>query len=333
MRESPSRRKAGPLVTEIEVSETDLPGPVLAAEMVTVEAKARNPVVAYLATLASSSRVTMSRSLRLLAGMLSGAGADPLRLPWHELRHEHVAALRGALSDRFAPATANRHIAALRGVLKASWRLGLMDAEALARATDVPCVRGSTLPAGREITHGEIAALIRACDDSPRGRRDGAIIALGYGSGLRRAELAALDLDDVDLDEGAVRVDGKGSKQRLTYLASGGRELIERWLDVRGGDAGHLLHPVKKGGEIEHRSISAHGVYRALGALRRRAGLKSLSPHDLRRSWVSHLLEAGADIAVCQRLAGHSSPTTTARYDKRPEEAKRKASRLLHLPV
>lgn len=320
---------------EMLISEPSRPVPALSSEtsLAPIEATPRNPVVAYLATLAESSRVTMSRSLHLLARMLAGPDADPLCLPWHQVRHEHVAALRGALSDRFAPATANRHIAALRGVLKASWRLGFMDAEALARAIDVPAVRGSTLPAGREVTHGEIAALIRACDDSPRGRRDGAIIALAYGSGLRRAELAALDLDDVDLAAGAVRVTGKGSKQRLTYLASGGEDLIRRWLDVRGDGGGPLLNPVKLGGKIECRRISAHGIYRALGSLRRRAGVKSLSPHDLRRSWISHLLEAGADISTCQRLAGHESSETTQRYDRRPEEAKRKASRLLHLPV
>src|SRR5690606_31814184 len=135
-----------------------------------------------------------------------------------------------------------------------------LDAEALARATDVPSVRGSTLPAGREVTHGEIAALLRACGDGPRGRRNGAFLALGYGSGLRRAELAAIDLEDVNLyGEATVRVRrGKGAKERISYLASGGEELVRRWLEVRGEEPGPLLLPVRKGGGIQHRRMSAH---------------------------------------------------------------------------
>lgn len=330
-------KEEGLLVTEMALSKSELAPPALLTSIDPAgrRASGTDPVTAYLATLAASSRVTMARSLRLVARMLAGPGADPRRLPWHEVRHEHVAALRGLLADTYKPATANRHLAAVRGVLKSAWRLGQIDAETLARAIDVPSVRGSTLPGGREVTHGEIAALLRACDDSPRGRRDGAFLALGYGSGLRRAELAALDLKDVRLDaEASIRVRrGKGSKERLSYLASGGEELVGRWLEVRGDDDGPLLQPVRKGGVIEHRRISPHGLYRALAALAKRAGVAALSPHDLRRSWVSHLLEAGADISTCARLAGHSSTTTTERYDKRGEQTKRKASRLLHLPV
>ncbi len=191
------------------------------------------------------------------------------------------------------------------------------------------------MPSGREVNHGEINALLRGCDETPRGRRDGAFLALGYGSGLRRSELSGLDLEDVRLDENAsVRVrTGKGAKERLSYLASGSEELILRWLKVRGEEPGPLLMPVRKGGAVQPRRISAHGLYRALESLAKRVGVKPLSPHDLRRSWVMHLLEAGADISVCARLAGHSSISTTERYDKRGEESKRKASRLLHLPV
>ena len=276
----------------------------------------------------------MSRSLALVATLVAGEGADPLSLPWRLLRHEHVAAVRGMLADRYAPATANRHLAALRGVLKAAWRLGQMSAEDLARATDVPSVRGSTVPAGREITHGEIGALIRACGDCPRGRRDAVLLATGYGAGLRRAEIAGLDLADIDLEAASVLVrHGKGNRQRMTYLASGGEELIARWIAVRGDAPGALLHPVRRGGRMDRRRISPHGVYRALDALRERAGVTPFSTHDLRRSWISHLLAAGADISTCQRLAGHSQVSTTQRYDRRPEEEKKKASRLLHLPI
>ena len=82
-----------------------------------------------------------------------------------------------------------------------------------------------------------------------------------------------------------------------------------------------------------YKRLSAQTVLDALRSMAKKAGVSSFSPHDLRRSWASDLLDAGADVAVVQRLAGHASPETTTRYDRRPEAAKRKASRLLHLPV
>ncbi len=93
-----------------------------------------------------------------------------------------------------------------------------------------------------------------------------------------------------------------------------------------------LLHPVNKGDRILPRRLTDQAV---LGIVQRRgaeAGVAHFSPHDLRRTFVSDLLDAGADISTAKKLAEHSSETTTGRYDRRGEEAKRKAARLLHIP-
>lgn len=313
---------------------TPSPTPPVALVPQTPEAldPARNPVVGYLARLGKSSRRTMGGALDAIARLLSGDGARAAHTPWHQLLPSHTGAVRSVLVDRYSPATANRMLAALKGVLKECWRLGLMDAETLERLRDLPPARGSRLAAGRHVGDAELAALFVACGASPRGLRDAALLALAFGGGLRRSEIVSVTLADLDLAEGGVRVVGKGNKERQVFLASGGTGALEAWLAVRGKEPGPLLHPVRKGGHIIRRAMSAQAVHDALRALARTAGVERLSPHDARRSWVGNLLDAGCDLATAQRLAGHASPNVTSRYDRRPEAAKKRAALLLRLP-
>ncbi|MGD0371067.1 MAG: site-specific integrase [Candidatus Dormibacteria bacterium] len=187
---------------------------------------------------------------------------------------------------------------------------------------------------------GELRALFAACAADPirsRGARNGCALALLYGCGLRRAEAVAADLVDVDPESGTVTVRlGKGRRARLVYLRAGGRAALAAWLAFCGGDPGPLLHPIRKGGgsnAIEPRRPSPEALAGLLERVARAASLVTpASPHDLGRSFVSDLLDAGADLSAAQQLAGHSSPTTTARYDRRGERAKQCAAQMLHVP-
>ena len=126
---------------------------------------------------------------------------------------------------------------------------------------------------------------------------------------------------------------GKGRKERMSYLPAGARAAVDAWVRVRGGEPGPLLSPVRKGGLVRVRRLSDQAVLYACQKRRRQApGVSPFSPHDLRRTTIGDLLDAGADLAAVQRLAGHAQVTTTARYDRRPEEIKRKAAELLHVP-
>ena len=105
------------------------------------------------------------------------------------------------------------------------------------------------------------------------------------------------------------------------------------WLELRGEDAGPLFVAVKRGGTLRHgRRLSPQSIYYLLKIRAKRAGVKPFSPHDLRRTFVSRLLDAGVDIAIVAKMAGHSNIQTTARYDRRPEEAKQRAANLLQVP-
>lgn len=270
-----------------------------------------------------------------LAGAARLMGGDPLAVDWSALRFEHVTALRLRLSELGrAPASVNATLSALRGVARAAWQLGMISAEDYHRVVGVRNVRGSRLPAGRALTPGEIGALLDTCagDETAAGARDAAIIALLYGAGLRRSEAAALDLTHYDPKACDLKVRGKGDTERLVPLASGVTAALNDWLSVRGASAGPLLCPVRKGGRVELRRMSAQAIYDALLKRGREARIASLSPHDLRRTFASDLLDVSGDVSAVQKLLGHANVQTTMRYDRRGEAAKRKAINLLHIP-
>jgi len=312
----------------------------------------QNPAAVYLASLAPGSRRTMRHALNHIAALLTDGRADALAVEWGRLRFQHTAALRAALIARGGnPNTANKFLYALRGVLKAAWRLEQMDAETYRRAVDLKPIAGETLPRGRALEAGEILALLNACarDQSAAGARDAALIALLRGGGLRRAEICALQL--ADYSPGApgataaatLRVLGKGNKERAVPLAPGAADALADWLAVRGDTPGALFYHVTKADALvcvlHNGTAPAHGekltpqaIYQMLEKRAAQAGVTNLSPHDFRRTFASDLLDAGADIVTVQKLMGHANVQTTARYDRRGEEAKRRAVALLHVP-
>jgi site-specific recombinase XerD len=255
-------------------------------------------------------------------------------LRWHELRFEHVVAVRTYLqAQNLSPSTVNMTLSALRSVARAAKNLGQMSVEQYDRIREVHGVRGTTLPAGRALARTEISVLLDACaaDDGPAGARDACLIGL-LASGLRRAECAALTLADVQGERGSLRVRGKGQKERTVPLDAGVERAVDGWLDVRGRCPGALLCPVRKGGEVLLRPLSGTAVYLALGRRARQAGLAHLSPHDLRRTLVTNMLDSGADVETVRDLCGHTDVSTTARYKRGGERAKKRVISMLNLP-
>jgi site-specific recombinase XerD len=255
------------------------------------------------------------------------------RVAWHRLTYDQTSRVRELVGQRYAPATSNRILSALRAVLKETWRLGLMSAEGYQRAADLANVRGSSLPRGRYLEPAEVERLYGACraDQTAAGARDGAAIALLHAAGLRRGEAAGLDVAAVDLRTGAVTVIGKGQKQRVCYLGPA-LAWLQAWLAVRGTEPGALLVDVA-GNEPGRRRLSTTALYGLVTRRAAEAGLPATTPHDLRRTFATELLDAGADIALVQQLLGHASVQTTTIYDRRGEPAKLAAQRRLFVPA
>jgi site-specific recombinase XerD len=292
----------------------------------------RHPVAAYLAGLAPGSRRTQMAALRIIA-MVVALTATEVTLPWHLLDYAHTSAIRAKLAERFASATANRMLAAMRGVLKSAFKLGLIDSDRMTRACSVEPVRGSRVMKGRALSQGELRTLFEACDPSkPGGARNAALLGLLYGGGLRRAEVVGLDLADFDAATGTLVVRGKGNKERKGYVTNGSRDALDAWLLYRGGEPGPLFFPVSKGGAIIRHRMTDGAIAELVKRLARRSRIAAFSPHDMRRTFIGDMLDAGADIATVQALAGHASPTTTSRYDRRGDRARKRAAELLHVP-
>jgi integrase/recombinase XerD len=149
----------------------------------------------------------------------------------------------------------------------------------------------------------------------PVSLRDRALLEVLYGSGARISEAVGLDLDDVDLDEGVVRVFGKGSKQRVVPLGSYAVRALGDYL-VRGRPSLAAKGPGTPAIFLGQRGrrLSRQSAWAVIQAASGRAGLDHVSPHTLRHSFATHLLDGGADVRVVQELLGHASVTTTQIY-------------------
>ena len=294
----------------------------------------QNAGAVYIASLtAKSGQRTQAQALRVIAEIFH---ADLTNFNWDALRYQHTAAIRAELAKKYSPASANKMMSALRQALKQSWLLGRMDVEDYMRAIEIERITGDTIPSGRHITEDEIRALFDACkrDTTPAGTRDAAIIGVLYVAGLRRQEIVDLSLGSFDRDSGQLFLTGKRNKQRTAYVTNGALAALLDWLQLRGEKDDALFVAINRGGNINtSKQMSSQAIYNMLQKRGEEAGLKDFSPHDFRRTVIGDLLAAGVDISVVSKMMGHANVQTTARYDRRPEEAKKKAAGLLHVPL
>ena len=294
-----------------------------------------NPARVYLASLSETGRRSAKQKLNRIAKLYSNNALDIDTFQWHLLRYQDIQAIRTLLVEQagLKRSTANTCLTNLRTVLKNAVRLGQMSNDDFQNATDIKAYKSDTLPRGRALNPGEISALMiaatRTLDNACA--RNAALVAVLYGAGLRRSELVNLDLKDYDPETGALTVRaGKGNKDRVTYL--GTTAPVEDWIVVRGNVQGPLFTHINKSDRIILRRLGVSSVTYILQELAKLAVVETFSPHDLRRSFISDLLDAGADISTAQKLAGHANVTTTSKYDRRGEVTKKKAAGLLHVP-
>lgn len=255
------------------------------------------------------------RDLARYAGYLQGEGISDAPLADERTVSGFVAHLSGseyAEGRRYRPSSVARALAAVRMFhlfLLREGEASVDPSEGVVRPK-VP----RTLP--RPLSLGDVEAILAAPGEAdPAGIRDRAILETLYGAGLRISELVGLDVDEVDLDEGSVRVMGKGSKERLVPLGRFAVAALESYLtrgrpSLAGSRSGAALFLNQRGGRL-----TRQGATRVLKGAAARAGLtKRVSPHTLRHSFATHLLEGGADVRVVQELLGHASLATTQIY-------------------
>lgn len=210
-----------------------------------------------------------------------------------------------------APATRRRRLAAARSLLRHRGRIGArpMDARAIVALPRLP----RRLP--RVLSGEQCKLLVEHPDASPLGLRDRAALELLYGGGLRVSELTGLRPGDLDLERGIVRVEGKGGRQRIVPTGRLAAEAARRYLARGRPFLGKHQEPGAFLLNARGRRISRQGVFRLVRAHAAAVGIElAVTPHVLRHSFATHLLERGADLRVVQELLGHASVTTTQVY-------------------
>lgn len=261
-----------------------------------------------------------------------------LRARGTTLEHVDTAALEayvGFLREQGkAPASVARALVAVRSLHRFLAEEGGAATDP-GRAIDVPRVpRG--LP--KALSEAEVTTLIVAVTGhDPAARRDRAILEVLYGTGLRISELVGLSLGDLDVDGGSLRALGKGSKERVVPLVGMAREAVRDWLAPSGRGALEPEHWARRGDaeavflNLRGGRLSRQGAWGVVRRYGRRVGLDDrLTPHVLRHSCATHLLDHGADVRIVQELLGHASISTTQIYTMVSTERLRSAWAAAH---
>ena len=266
--------------------------------------------------LSANTVAAYERDLRRYVAFLEKRGVDRVdRIDASTVR-SFVASLsastHGPDEASYASTSVVRTLSAVRSFHRFLVREGIADTDPTAD------VRRPRLPRSlpKPIPLADIERLLAAPDDqTPAGLRDRAILELLYGAGLRVSELTALDVDDLDLESGAVRVLGKGGKEREVPFGRHARDAVSAYLtrgrpSLVGQRSRGALFLNARGGRLTRQSCA-----RLLAGHVRTAGIdRRVTLHGLRHSFATHLLEGGADVRVVQELLGHASVATTQVY-------------------
>ncbi|HEV7871315.1 MAG TPA: site-specific tyrosine recombinase XerD [Modestobacter sp.] len=269
--------------------------------------------------LAANTITSYRRDLRRYADFLAAAGVTGLGEVGESDVTAFLVALRQGDDDHppLSATSAARAVVAVRGLHRFALLDGLVPADVAAEVK--PPAPARRLPKAIPVESVEALLTAAASMEGPRGLRDRALLELLYGTGARISEAVGLAVDDLDLAAAAVRLAGKGGKERVVPVGSYAVRAVEEYLvrarpalaaKGRSGVRGGALFLNARGGPLSRQS-----AWSILRDAAERAGIDAeLSPHTLRHSFATHLLDGGADVRVVQELLGHASVTTTQVY-------------------
>lgn len=280
-----------------------------------------NPAISYLQSLPSR------KSRRTVASCLNSSvryfgGKDLEHWPWQELSNVHLRFIIDKLMELSrAPRTINLYLAALKGVANEAFAMQQITSDMLALIKMVKSVRGYRIPKGRSLENSEIQLIFNHLDNinDVLSVRDAAIVSVMLGAGLRRSEVVDLDLSHLRYRDMSLIVKGKGNKQRHVYLPEQSWNRLKLWIEqVRGEYAGPLFTRIRRHGDVTQNRLSDQAIYYILQRCRKFAMVQdTFSPHDLRRTFASGMLECGEDLGTLKNALGHANITTTQQYDHR----------------
>lgn len=340
------------MTTEIKIA----PGQQLLAQ----EGPAQGTKTAYDAVKAYLYRLGNQRSRKVMYGTLDiiamkymgGAGYRVDTAPWNKLDRSAVSMIKARLqmayksvktghellipdvaqmddpkewSPKYTQRTINRYLSAIRGVTKEAMLLDQMSTADYEKIKSIPIHKSYRVPAGRALSYEEADKLLSACDNDERiqGVRDKAILALLFGTGMRRSEIVSLKYEDLNWNDHSFLIQGKGDKERYVDMTKRAWQMLAHWIDVRGTQHGPVFTRIRVGNMMTDEGLSSDAVYYLTKQIQRKAGLENIRPHDLRRSFITWALDEGMDISLVGEMVGHSDIQTTSMYDQRGRKKRR----------
>ena len=282
-----------------------------------------NPAELYIQTLDSAISVkNVTYALNRIALILSGKQCL-FTFDWSGLSYQKITLLKSQyIKYELSANSINTYLALIKGVCRQSWKVGLMTTDCYMLIKEIKRVKGTSLCSGRSLDYKEIKRLVSYYQglDTPIGYRNAAIFALTYGTGLRVAELCNLTINDYNGE--SLSIIGKGNKQAIMPVPSFIRVVLNEWLGFLGRDAYFIFVRVGRYGVIHDSNISPKSVRYICNVARDTLSINHFSPHDLRRSFATNLIECGVDLFTVQNLMRHTSIDTTRRYDMRTNKTK-----------
>jgi integrase/recombinase XerD len=269
--------------------------------------------------LAANTLASYRRDLRRYGDFLAASGIDDLGRITEGVVSDFLMRLREGDAEHppLTASSAGRTVVAVRGFHRFCLREGLTVVDPAAAVK--PPAPPQRLP--KALSVDEVSRILTAAagaeaEPAVLATRDAALLEFLYGTGARISEAVGLDVDDIDLEAGAVLLRGKGSKERVVPVGTYARDALSAYLVrgrpdlVRRGRGTPALFLNARGGRLSRQS-----AWTVLRRAAQRAGIaKEISPHTLRHSFATHLLDGGADVRVVQELLGHASVTTTQVY-------------------
>lgn len=304
-----------------------------------------SPAKTYLITRMNSpqSREIATSILNSMARAILWIKPDAKKLPkelfmhinWSQLTYDRAVAIGERVEvwrsmNKLKPlstASRNHYLSVVKGVAKEAVRKKMISRDEYEAIKEIPSSRFTRLPKGRALPVAEVSQLMDFClnQDGLAGIRDAAILGILFGCGPRRSEMAQMTVEDINWSESQIVVRGKGDKHRSLHLPERSAELLKLWLDESGIKMGAIWFQIDRFGRMCPNAISAAAIRNLCLKRASQAGLERTTPHDLRRSFITYLLDNDVGIETAAEMAGHASIETTRIYDrgatKRAKEA------------
>lgn len=280
----------------------------------------KTPCELYLAKLKPSGRASILGQLKQATRILNWQ-LPVEKQPFHQLTYAQIEYLKVCRNrEGVSSRTINHLLYAVKSIARIGFMMGKTDERTYLQTQGIPMLKTPPSVKGQALTAEAVSSFMAELrmDRRPVKVRNTAIFSLFLATGLRRSELVQLKVKDIDHQQHAITVhNGKSGKSRIQYMSDWAYADLNNWLVIRGSGSGLVFNRFCGKALLAGDSISTTAIYKIVTRYTEELAGTKCSPHDLRRTYISQLLDSDVDVLTVSKMAGHASVNTTQIYDKR----------------